>query len=82
MERLLSMPYCAKEEEFVLRYRQNLEAQSRKQVMPVLERDERGVAFSTADGTYTTPAVKSFTEKHVDVSGNSTFQIIFVIVVI
>uniref|UniRef100_A0A671WV46 Small ribosomal subunit protein uS9m n=1 Tax=Sparus aurata TaxID=8175 RepID=A0A671WV46_SPAAU len=50
MESLLSMPYCTIEEEFVLRYRQNLEAQSRKQAMPVLERDERGVAFSTADG--------------------------------
>lgn len=57
MESLLSMPYCTIEEEFVLRYRQNLEAQSRKQAMPVLERDERGVAFSTADGRYTTPAV-------------------------
>ncbi|XP_073318805.1 small ribosomal subunit protein uS9m [Pagrus major] len=50
MERLLAMPYCSTEEEFVLRYRQNLEAQSRKQIMPLLERDERGVAFSTADG--------------------------------
>ncbi|XP_036947595.1 28S ribosomal protein S9, mitochondrial [Acanthopagrus latus] len=50
MERLLSMPYCTKEEEFVLRYRQNLETQSMKQVMPLLERDERGVAFSTANG--------------------------------
>ncbi|KAM8722286.1 small ribosomal subunit protein uS9m [Acanthopagrus schlegelii] len=50
MERLLSMPCCTKEEEFVLRYRQNLETQSMKQVIPLLERDERGVAFSTANG--------------------------------
>lgn len=50
MERLLSMPYCATEEEFVLRYRRQLEAQSRKQMVPQLERDDRGVAFSTADG--------------------------------
>lgn len=50
MERLLSMPYCATEEEFVLRYRRQLEAQSKKQTVPPLERDERGVAFSTADG--------------------------------
>ncbi|XP_042260761.1 28S ribosomal protein S9, mitochondrial [Thunnus maccoyii] len=50
MERLLSMPYCATEEEFVLRYRQQLEAQSRKQMVAPLERDERGVAFSTSDG--------------------------------
>ncbi|KAI3366086.1 hypothetical protein L3Q82_009912, partial [Scortum barcoo] len=50
MERLLSMPYCATEEEFVLRYRRQLETQFRKQMVPPLERDDRGVAFSTADG--------------------------------
>lgn len=44
------MPYCATEEEFVLRYRRQLEAQSKKQTVPALEQDERGVAFSTADG--------------------------------
>lgn len=54
MERLLSMPYCATEEEFVLRYRRQLEAQSKKQMVPPLERDERGVAFSTADGKHAT----------------------------
>lgn len=52
MERLLSIPYCATEEEFVLRYRRQLEAQSRKQMVPPLERDDRGVAFSTSDGRY------------------------------
>lgn len=50
MERLLSMPYCATEEEFVLRYRRQLESQSKKQTAPPLQRDERGVAFSTAEG--------------------------------
>ncbi|KAM9333954.1 small ribosomal subunit protein uS9m [Symphorus nematophorus] len=50
MERLLSMPYCATEEEFVLHYRRQLEAQSKKQMVPLLERDDRGVAFSTAEG--------------------------------
>ncbi|XP_037617698.1 28S ribosomal protein S9, mitochondrial [Sebastes umbrosus] len=50
MERLLSMPYCATEEEFVLRYRRQLEAQSRQQMVPLLERDDRGVAFSTSNG--------------------------------
>ncbi|KAF3688418.1 28S ribosomal protein S9, mitochondrial [Channa argus] len=50
MERLLSLPYCAKEEEFVLHYRRQLEAQSRKQTVPPLDRDDKGVAFSTADG--------------------------------
>ncbi|XP_074483001.1 small ribosomal subunit protein uS9m [Sebastes fasciatus] len=50
MERLLSMPYCATEEDFVLRFRRQLEAQSRQQMVPLLERDDRGVAFSTSDG--------------------------------
>lgn len=52
MERLLSMPCCATEEEFILRYRRQLEAQSRKQMVPPLQRDDRGVAFSTSDGRY------------------------------
>uniref|UniRef100_UPI0037E82A2F small ribosomal subunit protein uS9m n=1 Tax=Semicossyphus pulcher TaxID=241346 RepID=UPI0037E82A2F len=50
MERLLSMPYCATQKEFVLHYRRQLEAQSRKQTVPSLETDERGVAFSTSEG--------------------------------
>ncbi|XP_047433056.1 28S ribosomal protein S9, mitochondrial [Mugil cephalus] len=50
MERLLSMPYCSREEEFIQRYRLQVEAQSSKQVAPPLEKDERGVAFSSADG--------------------------------
>ncbi|TNN39858.1 28S ribosomal protein S9, mitochondrial [Liparis tanakae] len=50
MEHLLSMPCCGTEEDFVLRHRRQLEALSSKQAVPALERDERGVAFSTADG--------------------------------
>ncbi|KAF7653780.1 hypothetical protein LDENG_00078460 [Lucifuga dentata] len=50
MERLLSMPYCTTEEEFIQRYRQPLEVQSRKQMVVPLQRDEKGVAFSAADG--------------------------------
>ncbi|RVE75204.1 hypothetical protein OJAV_G00014640 [Oryzias javanicus] len=50
MERLLSMPYCGAEQEFVLRFRQLLQAQSRNQVVPPLQKDEDGVAFSAADG--------------------------------
>uniref|UniRef100_A0AAQ5X6F0 Small ribosomal subunit protein uS9m n=1 Tax=Amphiprion ocellaris TaxID=80972 RepID=A0AAQ5X6F0_AMPOC len=50
MERLLSMPYCNMEEEFVLHYRRPLEARSKKQMVPVPERDDKGVAFSTSDG--------------------------------
>ncbi|XP_041637960.1 28S ribosomal protein S9, mitochondrial [Cheilinus undulatus] len=50
MERLLSMPYCAIEEEFILRYRRQLEAMSRREMMPPLQKDERGVAFCTAEG--------------------------------
>lgn len=50
MGRMLSMPYCATEEEFILRYRKTLEAESKKQVATQLEKDENGVAFSTAEG--------------------------------
>ncbi|XP_037123566.1 28S ribosomal protein S9, mitochondrial [Syngnathus acus] len=50
MERLLSLPYSAMEEQFVLRYRQQLQTQSRKQTIPPLEKDEKGLAFSTSQG--------------------------------
>ncbi|CAN9498324.1 unnamed protein product [Ophioblennius macclurei] len=50
IERLLAMPYGATEEEFVMRYRRQVEAQSAQQVAPALETDDRGVAFSTAEG--------------------------------
>ncbi|XP_041834575.1 28S ribosomal protein S9, mitochondrial [Melanotaenia boesemani] len=50
MQRLLSMPYCSMEEQFVLRFRQQLEAQSQYQTVPPLQKDDKGVAFSTADG--------------------------------
>lgn len=52
MERLLSLPYAATEEEFVLRYRRQLEAQSKKQMVLPVEKDEGGVAFSTGDGKH------------------------------
>ncbi|XP_042370915.1 28S ribosomal protein S9, mitochondrial-like, partial [Plectropomus leopardus] len=50
MGRLLSMPYAHTEEAFVMGYRRELEAQTTKQMVPTLERDDRGVAFSTAEG--------------------------------
>ncbi|XP_059184152.1 28S ribosomal protein S9, mitochondrial [Centropristis striata] len=50
MERLVALPYCGREQEFVLQYRRDLEALSKKQTVPELQQDERGVAFSTADG--------------------------------
>ncbi|XP_077369872.1 small ribosomal subunit protein uS9m isoform X2 [Festucalex cinctus] len=50
MERLLSLPYCAMEDKFVLRYRQQLEAPSMKQKISCLEKDEKGRAFSTSQG--------------------------------
>ncbi|XP_061896469.1 28S ribosomal protein S9, mitochondrial [Entelurus aequoreus] len=50
MERLLSLPYCSEEEQFVLTYRQQLTAQSKMETIPALEKDEKGVAYSTAEG--------------------------------
>ncbi|XP_053722218.1 28S ribosomal protein S9, mitochondrial [Synchiropus splendidus] len=50
MERLLSMPYSVTEEEFILKFRKQLEALSRKQLIPPIERDDRGVALSSSTG--------------------------------
>lgn len=44
------MPYHSVEEKFILQYRQQLEAQSSKQTVPQLEKDDRGVDFSRAEG--------------------------------
>jgi len=53
MERLLSMPESSSEEQFVLHYRRQLEAQSSQQLAPPLQKDDKGVAFSTSDGRKT-----------------------------
>uniref|UniRef100_A0A673MDM0 Small ribosomal subunit protein uS9m n=1 Tax=Sinocyclocheilus rhinocerous TaxID=307959 RepID=A0A673MDM0_9TELE len=50
MEKLLSMPYCSLEKEFILKFRKQLEVQSRKYKIPALQYDPQGVAFSVADG--------------------------------
>ncbi|KAM8904418.1 small ribosomal subunit protein uS9m [Spinachia spinachia] len=50
MERLVSMPYCATEEDFVHRHRRELESLSKRQAVPAMEQDEKGVAYSAADG--------------------------------
>uniref|UniRef100_A0A3P8XLF0 Small ribosomal subunit protein uS9m n=1 Tax=Esox lucius TaxID=8010 RepID=A0A3P8XLF0_ESOLU len=50
MERLLSLPNCLSEKDFVQRYRKQLEIQSSKQQVAPLQYDENGVAYSTADG--------------------------------
>ncbi|MEQ2197020.1 hypothetical protein XENOCAPTIV_021075 [Xenoophorus captivus] len=50
MERMLSMAYSSLEEEFILRHRQQLEAQTMHQVVPPLQKDDKGVDFSTAEG--------------------------------
>ncbi|XP_036838604.1 28S ribosomal protein S9, mitochondrial [Oncorhynchus mykiss] len=49
MERLLSLPYCSVEEDFVQRYRRQLEIQSSKQQVQPLQYDQHGVAYSTGD---------------------------------
>ncbi|KAG7467465.1 hypothetical protein MATL_G00154090 [Megalops atlanticus] len=50
IERLVALPYCSMEEAFILKYRRELEVQSSKQVIPPLQQDQDGVAFSTAEG--------------------------------
>ncbi|XP_026115378.1 28S ribosomal protein S9, mitochondrial-like [Carassius auratus] len=50
LEKLLSMPYCSLEEDFILKFRKQLEVQSSKHEIPALQHDPQGVAFSVADG--------------------------------
>uniref|UniRef100_A0A674EKZ3 Small ribosomal subunit protein uS9m n=1 Tax=Salmo trutta TaxID=8032 RepID=A0A674EKZ3_SALTR len=50
MERLLSLPYCSVEEDFVQRYCRQLEIQSSKQQVQPLQYDQHAVAYSTGDG--------------------------------
>ncbi|XP_013871559.1 small ribosomal subunit protein uS9m [Austrofundulus limnaeus] len=50
MTRLLSMPYCSLEQPFIMQYRRVLETKSTKKLVPPLQRDDKGVAFSTSDG--------------------------------
>lgn len=50
MERLLAMPYCSLEEEFVERFRRQLEVQASKQDIPPIQYNQEGVAFSVANG--------------------------------
>lgn len=44
------MPYCSLEEEFVQKFRRQLEVLSSKQEIAPLQYDSRGIAFSIADG--------------------------------
>lgn len=44
------MPYCSLEEEFVQKFRRQLEVQSSKQEIAPLQYDSNGIAFSVADG--------------------------------
>uniref|UniRef100_A0A8C8G301 Mitochondrial ribosomal protein S9 n=1 Tax=Oncorhynchus tshawytscha TaxID=74940 RepID=A0A8C8G301_ONCTS len=50
MERLLSLPNCSVEEDFVQHYRRQLEIQSSKQQVQPLQYNQHGVAYSTGDG--------------------------------
>ncbi|CAL8289081.1 unnamed protein product [Lota lota] len=50
MERLAVLPQAGMEESWVLRYRQQLEAQASKQAVPALQTDAQGRAYSTAEG--------------------------------
>ncbi|XP_053563640.1 28S ribosomal protein S9, mitochondrial [Bombina bombina] len=50
MERLVNLPCCNIEEEYVLTFCKKLEVQSNKQVVNPLQYDESGVAYSTGEG--------------------------------
>ncbi|MBN3272547.1 RT09 protein, partial [Polyodon spathula] len=50
LERILALPYCSREEEYIQRFRRTLEVQSKKQKIEPLQYDENKVAFSTGEG--------------------------------
>ncbi|RXM32652.1 28S ribosomal protein S9, mitochondrial [Acipenser ruthenus] len=50
LERILALPYCSMEEEYIQRFRRALEVQSKKQKIEPLQYDENEVAFSTGEG--------------------------------
>uniref|UniRef100_A0A3B4FP72 Small ribosomal subunit protein uS9m n=1 Tax=Pundamilia nyererei TaxID=303518 RepID=A0A3B4FP72_9CICH len=78
MEHMLVMPYSSTEEEFVQRYRRLLEAQSLKQLVPLLEKDENGMAFSTAEGRRKTSdssvILRDCGSGHITVNGQDYLQ--------
>ncbi|XP_060089775.1 small ribosomal subunit protein uS9m [Heteronotia binoei] len=50
LERLVTLPCCGIEEDYVLKFRKQLPVQSKQHVIEPLKYDERGVAFSTGEG--------------------------------
>ncbi|XP_029460705.1 28S ribosomal protein S9, mitochondrial isoform X3 [Rhinatrema bivittatum] len=50
LERILTQPYCSTEEEYVLKFRKQLDIESKKLLAEPLQYDEQGVAFSTGAG--------------------------------
>ncbi|XP_065437009.1 small ribosomal subunit protein uS9m isoform X3 [Chrysemys picta bellii] len=50
LERLVTLPCCGIEEEYVLKFRRELAIQLKKMVIEPLQYDEQGVAFSTGEG--------------------------------
>lgn len=50
LERVVTLPWSAVEEDYVLKFRKQLPVQSKKHIIEPLKYDEQGVAFSTAEG--------------------------------
>ncbi|XP_008323001.1 small ribosomal subunit protein uS9m [Cynoglossus semilaevis] len=78
LEQLISMPYHSVEEKFILQYRQQLEAQSSKQTVPQLEKDDRGVDFSRAEGrrksSVASVILRDCGSGHITVNGHDYLQ--------
>ncbi|XP_066562236.1 small ribosomal subunit protein uS9m [Amia ocellicauda] len=50
LERILAQPYCSIEEEYIHKFRRQLEVQSKKQKIEPLQYDADGIAFSMGEG--------------------------------
>uniref|UniRef100_A0A8D0DHL3 Small ribosomal subunit protein uS9m n=1 Tax=Salvator merianae TaxID=96440 RepID=A0A8D0DHL3_SALMN len=69
LERLVALPCCGIEKDYILKFRKQLLVQSRQQVIEPLKYDEQGVAFSTAEARRNTATAK------VTVYGNGSGKI-------
>ncbi|XP_011812010.1 PREDICTED: 28S ribosomal protein S9, mitochondrial [Colobus angolensis palliatus] len=64
LEKLLTLQYGAAEEEFVQRFRRNVTAASKKQLIEPVQYDEQGMAFSKSEGKRKTAKAEAIVYAH------------------
>ena len=74
-EKLVALPCCSIEEDYLLKFRKEIFLQSRKQIIEPLKYDEQGVAFSTAEGNLLVLFLTSDREAFEDLGNQILFNI-------